>query len=536
MPRRMIAVLDAETDPFDGKTIPKPFIWGLLTEKGQYWKFDDTDKAIDFLEDKNWIVYCHNGGKFDFLYFLHRIPIFEPLMVVSGRLVKFNIGKCEYRDSYAILPMPLANYKKDNFNYDLMKKAVRQYHTKEIEKYLYNDCKYTLELILAFIDEFGLEITLPTAALKKLCKIEGLKRPESTRWYFEDCSKFYYGGRCECFEYGAIHGDSKNSVKVIDINSAYPFAMMEEHPWGTDYNEIADDNPDLIPQHFYNLDCISKGAFPYRVKDGIFFPHDEKIRNYHITGWELITALELGLITNVKHIYHLEFTELQSFRNYVTKFYNQKKASVKNSIAYIFAKFCLNTSYGKLCANPSKYCDFMIAPKCFEQELVNGDPDIPEDEGEWNSHDSIEGNLLFSKPIDESEQHYLNVACGASITGFVRAYLLRALYDTERPLYCDTDSIIYIGETLAKIGQELGTWDLEGEFNIIYIGGKKMYALITKGKVKKASKGARLSFKQLKAVALGATIKYHDQSPQFSLKNGIRFVDRNIKATRALTD
>lgn len=45
-------------------------------------------------------------------------------------------------------------------------------------------------------------------------------------------SKYYYGGRVECFYTGEV----EEEFEVIDIRSAYPWAMKKKHPWGLEYN------------------------------------------------------------------------------------------------------------------------------------------------------------------------------------------------------------------------------------------------------------------------------------------------------------
>ena len=70
-----IWVADCETDPFKYGDVPEPFIWGIF-DGVNYWEFlgtglyhtctvDDIARVVDFLRDKEIILYAHNGGKFD---------------------------------------------------------------------------------------------------------------------------------------------------------------------------------------------------------------------------------------------------------------------------------------------------------------------------------------------------------------------------------------------------------------------------------------------------------------------------------------
>jgi len=126
------------------------------------------------------------------------------------------------------------------------------------------------------------------------------------------------------------------------------------------------------------------------------------------------------------------------------------------------------------------------------------------------------------------------VATAVSITGFVRAYLLRAIHSVENPLYCDTDSLFYTGKSKLKIGKELGEWDLEAEGYKMAIAGKKLYCLWKNdGKTKIASKGVKLPEKEIENIACkqGYVSLYESEAPIFSLRKGIYFQPRKIKKT-----
>lgn len=149
---------------------------------------------------------------------------------------------------------------------------------------------------------------------------------------------------------------------------------------------------------------------------------------------------------------------------------------------------------------------------------------------------SWRGNLgdliLWGKNLDEEKYRYYDVAVAASITGWVRAFLWRSICASSSVLYCDTDSIFVAGETGITVGSELGQWKKEGDFSEAWIGGKKMYAIKFDGKgYKTASKGANLSVNEIKRVALGETVRHENAAPTFSVKSGVNFVERNIKAT-----
>ena len=116
--KKAIWAVDCETDPFDYGRIPRPFIWGVYEGyTDDYREFTDTDECVDFLAANDVIAYAHNGGKFDWHFITHRMNPLKPLLVISGRLAKFEIGQCEFRDSYSLMPVSLEQYQKSEFEY-----------------------------------------------------------------------------------------------------------------------------------------------------------------------------------------------------------------------------------------------------------------------------------------------------------------------------------------------------------------------------------------------------------------------------------
>ena len=80
-------------------------------------------------------------------------------------------------------------------------------------------------------EEFNLKIsntlagTSQTIFLKRFCehKLTGLNTDEILL-------EAYYGGRCEVFTIGKI-----NKIACVDINSSYPYSMLQLIPYGEYY-------------------------------------------------------------------------------------------------------------------------------------------------------------------------------------------------------------------------------------------------------------------------------------------------------------
>lgn len=572
---KVIAVADCETDPFDGETIVQPFIWGYY-DGTHYEEFLTTDDFVKFIYTlPETILYAHNGGKFDWMFILDYIDDFEKVMIINGRLAKFKIGDVEFRDSMNILPVSLKKMQKDEFDYDKMKSDVRHLHMKEIKRYLYHDCKYLYEYISKFIEQYGLHLTQASAAMKIWQDMTGVTAPnDGGGKIYEQFKQFYYGGRCETFYSGTFN----YPVSVYDINSAYPFAMLSEHPISLSYSERDNRNcrgadPDITGDCFVILSCVSRGCFPFRAMDGsLIFPDDMETRRYCVTGWEYIAAWETNAIYNVKHERVYKFDELINFKQYINHFYKQRQQAKElgDNANDLFAKLLMNSLYGKFGSNPDSYHSFMVVDGgMFDSEGVcdieydkRGDLVVPKrgeeltlknKYGKWQFAGQIGSRFLAQQPILDEVKRWYNVGTAASITGYVRAMVWRAKYSSKNVLYCDTDSMVV--EKVAKdlpIGNALGQWKHEGDFKRGAIAGKKLYALeytdeyykklvkkVKPGesvpKTKVATKGARLDYDQVEAVSMGGIIEYKPQAPTFSVHHEPRFTNRKIRRTEKKT-
>lgn len=520
---KKFAVIDSETDPFIFGRIPKPFIWGYYD--GELFKtFRTTDSLIAFIKTKKITIYAHNGGKFDYMFLLDHIESFKQPTIINSRLSKLQIGKCTLVDSYNILPIALSDYKKDDIDYSKFEADVRENHINEITEYLRSDCVYLFDLVSRYREECGADLTQASGAMKTYQKMRDEKAPRhNDAGMFANFKKFYHGGRVQCFKKGIID----ERFNVYDINSAYPFAMTYKHPYGLDFiygdRELPFTENERV---FYRLECASHGAFPFREKQnsGLSFPDDSNIREFYVTDWEYWTAKNAKLISQINIIECVIFPTTTDFYDYVYKFYNgRKKAKLDGDKALdLLYKFRLNSLYGKFGSDYRKYENFIILPDDTE-------PD------NWERIDKFgKDNALFSKPLDENDMKFFNVATAASITGFVRAYLLAAMVNVgiKNILYCDTDSLATLSGAGLSTGDNLGNWKNEGEFIKAGIAGKKLYIFKQKnGKCKMASKGVRLTDKEIWKVCGGKTVTHRKESPSFSVTGKARFQERDIKIT-----
>lgn len=553
---REIWTLDSETDPFSIGREPRPFLWGVWTGR-DYKEFRTPKQVAEFLHDKHVICYAHNGGKFDYMArtddgdcLLNYLSPFDDVTIINGRLAKFKIGLCEMRDSWNILPVPLAAYKKDKIDYSIMERDVRHKpeNWRKIRDYLKSDCIYLRELVTGFVEKFGLNLTQASAAMRYWKQISEQEIPAITGQdgveYYDLFKPYYYGGRVECFRKGVIEGN----FAVADITSAYPFAMQEYHPFGRTYMSVEKHKLKgvaLEGPSFYDVHCVSAGAFPYRnEEEGLEFPNDGIARTYRVTGWELIAALELGLLKRWRVTSCYRFAELNSFKTYIQHCWQERKAAIdaKDDANKLFYKLLMNSLYGKFAADPRNYGTFKIYAREYEPVILSEKHEIETGErfagymGPW---------ILTEAPLSDGEQRFYNVATSASITGYVRAYLLRSMHQCEGVLYCDTDSIAAEDVSRLNFGENLGDWAIEGEFDKAAIAGKKLYAFrktdrqFNKDRTKDPeakrwkvrSKGVRLTWQELVKIAQGGEVDYTPEVPTYSIHQVPRFVNRKVRMT-----
>ena len=122
---RPFYTLDCETDPFKKGRLIKPFVWGVFGPEG-FLKFEAGDLAAQWLSQRECVVYAHNGGRFDYYWLQHLIEENQDIKFINNRLVKFKIGKAEFRDSFSIIPVPLSAYQKETFDYSLCEPRKRE--------------------------------------------------------------------------------------------------------------------------------------------------------------------------------------------------------------------------------------------------------------------------------------------------------------------------------------------------------------------------------------------------------------------------
>jgi DNA polymerase type B, organellar and viral len=525
-----IAVVDLETDPFEYNKMIHPFACGYYdgSHFKPFWSLDCVAEFVTFMAgvNKSYIIYAHNGGRFDFFYFLQYIQ--TSLRIVNSRIIQAFLGKHELRDSFAIMPFPLETYRKTKIDYNIFTANERDKHRDEIIAYLKDDCVDLHTLCVAFHREFGDNLTIGSAALKQLKKFH--KFDSGNQKYDSRLRKdFYFGGRNQCFKTGIIKGP----IRVYDVNSMYPHVMKDYlHPVSTG---IYKDNKIVDKTSFVRVQGRNWGAFPVR-RDDHSLDFTKEHGEFCVTIHEFNAALETGSFQPKKIIETLGFSRRESFDDFVSHFYNARLAAKASDdkIRTIFYKFVLNSSYGKFAQNPENYSEWYITPAGELPPIWHSCSKACDDpcRKKWTPSFMCEDYIIWEKSL--VELNFYNVATGASITGASRAVLLRGIRASTDPMYCDTDSIICRNLSGVNLSEtKLGGWKLESEGHTAAICGKKLYAVFDHDGlcIKKAHKGSRLTGDEILQIAHGATIESCNPVPAFKFDGSWSFTKRAIKAT-----
>jgi len=565
-----LAVIDFETDPFKFGRKPEPFAAGFYDGENykQFWGEDCVTQLICHIETlkTKHIIYAHNGGKFDFFYLLEKNVLQNPALIISGRIVKCRLLDIhELRDSYAILPLPLsklgdATASKKEIDYELMEKDKREKHKKEILEYLKSDCVTLFNIVDKFQDRYPNKITVGAMAISELGKHHYVSK--QNRKHDERFRPFYFGGRVSCFENGEIKAPAGRKFKFYDVNSMYPKAMRDfDHPSGSHYINLTADNfskfnhrtgklRNFTGMYFMRFIGHNKNALPTRDEKTGGLKFDVQYGEFFACSHEIEAASELGLIKVEKIISIHVPCNVMRFDIFVDTYIQEKITAQKAGLfaETTFAKLTLNSAYGKFATDVDKFKEWFILDTWESERIDEFD--------KWREENKLAGN----PPILENdlgrfeiwsckspdEKGFFDVAVAASITSASRSILLRAIHASERPIYCDTDSLLCLDIGDVEISDtKLGAWKFEGSTDLIYVAGKKMYAakldqLDKHGthKIKMASKGARLNYDDIVAICRGEVINWRNDAPNFSIKMTpstkcheitTKFVERKIK-------
>lgn len=423
---------------FDGEFI----LWWLLENEYTYDEEIKSDKTFKSIIDETGSIYS--------------ITIRHSQKIIT-----------ELKCSYKLFPKSikeigeLVGIEKLNETHDY--NEIKNYHSveelpEEEIKYITNDVRIMVELI-KYLQEKGVKgITMSTSAYKNwlqdkysLCKNQMKK--DTNDEIVEIVRKSYRGGITKVNQKYA--GLEFNDVISFDVNSLYP-SVMYENPMpvgeGKIYKSVEEgrlDNRHLfIVVAFVQYAKVRNGqhafigntsGFSYAKK----YSYDDELNNKMLYLW-------LDEFNLFKLVYDAQYEILKVvgwkkanyvFKDYIDRWYEVKK-NAKNDVERSLAKLMLNSLYGKFGMNDSRITKLPVA---------------------------IDEKIIYHTMENNTTYYYKEVA--SYITSKARCKLASFMNRCgDNFLYCDTDSVYYIGHEIPEVfkdvvdAKKLGYWKYEGHY------------------------------------------------------------------------
>lgn len=468
---------------------------------------------------RGYIIYAHNGGRFDFNFLLDFIKDkhYEFDLVFQGSrclmikvwtyLKKDEQGNTQhsdvirFSDSYALLKFSLdklttdfnVTHKKINFMevqgnkkdfeylYELYKKKDSRF-----SDYLKNDCLGLYEVLETFnsmIEKHNGQssLTIASSALKTFQKgYLKHKLVMSNETYNERMKKAYYGGRTEIFRMFLDDG----KYRCYDVNSLYPFVMFENDFPISRPHTINHPSRSWIKKYYGITECIIETPKDLYIP---LLPFRLQIRNYHKLVFPLgrfrgfydnhllRKAFDLGY--KIKPLRMMYFAEHEPiFKDYMKEFYSLKKISESGTPSYIIAKLLMNALYGKFAQSQNSEKIVKIDDV---HKLKNLDFDVFDvDNNLYRVKTKSKGNFFIPQ---------LSIHVTALSQLVLYEYMEKLINKGCIVANCDTDSLFTNGYLHSS--NRLGGMKKEYDFNRGYFLLPKTYCIVSKNKTNIKAKG-----------------------------------------------
>lgn len=469
----------------DGET--RVYLWKMLGVDSQ---FDRTGTCIDTFIDtlhelSDCTIYFHNlsfDGEFILWYLLKHGYTYEDELTNNNSFnsiidetgsiymvtMMIDSHKIQLRCSYKLFPKSIKDIGEmvgieklnETHNYDELKdyKSIEDIPQEEID-YITNDVRIMVELI-RYLKEKGVKgITMSSSAYKNwlkdkymLCKNEMKKNTNEE--VVEIVRKSYRGGITKVNPKYA--GIEFNDVISFDVNSLYP-SVMYENPMpvgdGKIYNTIEEGRRDrrslFIVCVFVQYAKVREGRHAFIGNQSGFsyarkYSYDEVLENKMLYLWldefRLFELVYEGQYVIQKCVGWKKANYV--FKDYIDRWYEVKR-NAKNETERSLAKLMLNSLYGKFGMNDNRVTKIPCA---------------------------VGDNCIVYKTIDNNTTYYYKEVA-SYITSKARCKLASFMNRCgDNFLYCDTDSVYYIGHDIPDIfkdvvdSKKLGYWKYEGHY------------------------------------------------------------------------
>lgn len=454
----------------------------LVAESGDSWVWKGAgffEKWCESRIDKKQpaIIICHNL-EYDLVNELGSHKYAElGLNYLKGRLISARWGCLKFLDSFNHFRMRLA----DIGDAIGIKKQEMNIHNPDYVKTDSWICLKVMTQARDYIASLGGKIgaTSGSSSLtvwKYMTDGEFFNGPYDTAWLRQG----YYGGRTEIFRkftQGARDGcrwepvddtmtempDYEESIRGYDINSMYPFCMLNDFP--EYYMEDAGVNKAKgmaeitisVPHDLYVAPLC------YRAASGSLLYPVGVIRGTW-TYDEIRLAERLGAKILKVHKAVGGNSLVRPFDQFITTLY-AKRLESKNESERLFLKVLMNALYGKIAAKNQ------VTRTVSRHHLLKSNSKRL-DEVKWVTYHR--GLLDYFTP----QQPYVNVLWGSMITAYSRNLLTEHMLKVppEKLIYCDTDSI-YTHEHVMPVSKELGQMKLEKTAALMKVLQPKAYQI-----------------------------------------------------------
>ena len=469
---------------------PESFIFGVIYgynfSKVIYSVKEFKEELLDS-RYRNKKIFMHNAEYDLGVLYENIITGLDPEAIFNGKFISATNGNCHFADSTNIfgrikladLAEKIGRKKPALGNDKLFSKSLGP---EEINR-CYMDCLILWEALIN-IFEFAGDIKITQASLsltyfRRHHQVMNIQHNDNASYFWDS----YYGGRTECFKMG------KTYSKCIDINSSYPYAMVNcifPNPKFLKY-EVNVKPQKLINYYLQYFEGCAYCEIEHAETWLGFLPHKMDIKKQkkllfpigNFSGcWnfnELRFALEHKAIT-IKKVTKVVYAERMEspFKSYVEYLYKERTTSTDEFEKYRI-KIFMNSLYGKFAQRISEENIYI--------ENIDKQYHIIEEaqrKGIFKklqlfNAERLDAFLIIKSMTGKSVSHAIP-SFSSYITSFSRIHLLKKLLEMEKfnPVYCDTDSIFYEIDPGIQDEYKLGGWKVEGKI-VTEILGLKNY-------------------------------------------------------------
>lgn len=493
------------------------YIWQVCIEGnvvfGRRWEElqEFMQKVVDaykLSEGERVVVYVHNLS-FEFQFIQDYFNFTDVFAMASRSILTAKTPHLEFRCSYKLSNMSLAKFIENTPNTlhykgvdDLDYSTVRTPDTplNEVELgYCFNDVKGLYECVMELLKEDNIA-TIPltsTGYVRRDCRHAMNKNKNNRKMFLRSKLTLpQYKLLRECFRGGNTAGDRYltnlilKNVGSYDLSSSYPFQMIaREYPLGKwNYGVIPDINTleeynrkycTIARYTFKNIRLREEKPIPYIPQSKcLTLGDDREIYNGRILHADMLTISMTNIDFDiVKEQYEYDEIAVEEF-HYSRKGLLPKE--LRDTIMYYFEK------KSKLKGDEEHYYEYMKAKNKLNSIYGMTVTNILNTEIEYHDGEYTEKKMNEEEMQEALDKYYknhrsfLNYSWGVFVTAYARRELEDGLniagLDT---IYCDTDSVKYIGDhdnEFEAYNERLNRECLEkGIINYTEVNGERFY-------------------------------------------------------------